>query len=92
MALAMKSLRPPPMIAGMAKSVSDSVKTTTAAATRPGRTSGSTTWRKVAAGLAPRLPEASSISSGTAVKAGASISTANGSMYWTRPSMTPGRV
>ena len=78
------------MISGIAKSVMVSVNTTTPAAIQPGLASGRMTCQKVGQARPPRLIEASSSSSGIAVKAGASNSTANGSMYWTSPISTPG--
>ena len=63
-ALAMKSLPPPPMISGMAKSVSVSVNTTTAAATSPASPAAGRRGGRSARRPRPRLAEASSISSG----------------------------
>ena len=88
MALAMKSVVPPPRISGMAKSVRVSVNTTTDAAIRPGFAIGRVTCHRVRSQLAPRLSEASSTSSWMATTAGASISAAKGSMNCTRPTMT----
>ena len=72
-----------------AKSVSDSVSTTRPAPTRPGRASGSTTWRNVRTQLAPSDSAAPRSPRGWR-SAPASISTAKGSMYWTSPNSTAG--
>lgn len=88
----MKFCEPPPSIAGMAKSVSASVPTTSPAPTSPGLAMGRTICQRLRHQFAPRLHAAVSVSRGMAVRAGASISTAKGSMYCTRPKTTAGKL
>ena len=60
-------------------------------ATSPGRASGRTTWRKVGERLRAEARRGElDLLRASAVSAGASISTAKGSMYWTSPISTPG--